>query len=288
MPTRTARPLASRSLVLTGALAAAAALAGCSTSAAGHAVKSAAPSLSTAAAASPTAPASTETTATGTISDGPSLATALQHSVDSLTSVHTVTDVRLSAGSTVESTSDEKLNGGALAAAIIDESVGGTPVKLVLVGSDMYAKLPQNMVKTTADKPWVHLTATSGNQIVRALNSSLASAIDQGGLNSALSYAQAATKVHVVGKETVNGASTTHVAALIDASLLPSDTARQLTQLGVTTFPSDFWIATDGHLVKVNQSLTLKGKVTTTSTSFSKFNAPISITAPSADEITPT
>ncbi|SDI81290.1 hypothetical protein SAMN05444157_0276 [Frankineae bacterium MT45] len=293
---RSAPVTASRALLLTGTLAAALTVTGCATTSAGHAVKAATNSSGASSATGSASPSAAGTaagtaagsTSVGKISDGASLAATLQAAGNSLTSVHSVTDVHLSAGTTVESSSDEKLADGTLSAAIIDESVGGVPVKLVLVGSQMYAKLPQSMVQTSASKPWVHITATSGNQIVRALNSSLASAVDQGGLNSALSYANAATKVHVVGVENVNGVQATHVSAVIDASMLPSETARQLTQLGVTTFPTDFWLGSDGHLLKVTQSLTLKGKVTTTTTTFSKFNAPVTITAPTADQITPT
>jgi hypothetical protein len=154
-------------------------------------------------------------------------------------------------------------------------SLGGTS-RIVTIGSTSYAMLPKG--RNTSGKPWVTVTTSSKNEFVRALASSLS-------LNKAAASLPAVADL-VSTATSVKPKSTTHYALVIDPSKSKGTTlGTLLADIGQKTVPVTIDLDGKGRPVKIQIAVKLGSQSFTYSVDVSKFNAPVHISAPPADEI---
>ena len=261
-----------RRLVAIALLCPALAVAGCSTGSASHA-----PGNNSS--ASQAAPAPT---------DAAGLTDLLHRGIATVNTVHLVLNVT-APNQTINSEGDAKLAGGTLQALDITEQLGSVGKRrLVIVDNATYAQVPGAV--NAAGKPWVSVNRDSTNPTVRNLAASLEAVRRSASLDHFSSFAAAAQTVQLVGKETIDGAPVNHYTVNVDVAKLPESTpGRQaLLGAGITMLPIGLYVDDQGRPVKATQDLTVQGQHTSTVITLSKFNAPVSISAPPADQVSTT
>jgi hypothetical protein len=261
-----------RRLVVVAVLCPAIAVAGCSTSGAGHPSGNNATSTTS---ASPALPPAT---------DAAGLAELLHRGISSVSSVHLALNVT-TPSQTINSDGDVKLAGGTLQALDITEELAAVGKRrLLIVGQATYAQLG---TANPAGKPWLLVTPDSANPTARNLAMSLEAVRSTASLDHISAFASAARSVTLAGKESLNGTPVDHYSIQVDVAKLPNDTPGRapLLATGITTLPIELYVDGQGRPVKATQDLTVQGQHTTTVIAFSKFNEPVSITAPPPDQV---
>ncbi|MBV8996106.1 MAG: hypothetical protein JO287_20945 [Pseudonocardiales bacterium] len=265
--------ISTRRLVVVAVLCPAIVVAGCSTSGAGHPSGNNATSTTS---ASPALPPAT---------DAAGLTELLRRGISSVNSAHLVLNVT-TPSQTVTGEGDAKLAGGALKALDITEQLGsGDKRRLLIVDQGSYAQL--GGTPNPAGKPWLLITQDSANPTARNLATSLEAVRRSASFEHFSAFASAARSVTLVGKESLNGTPVDHYSIVVDVAKLPNDTpGRQpLLAAGIATLPLELYVDGQGRPVKATQDLTVQGQHSTTAITFSKFNEPVSITAPPADQV---
>jgi hypothetical protein len=254
------------------------------------------PALLTLAACSSTIPgqgaragAATATTSAGAPQSAPTdaagLSALLRRGIASITSAHIDLDITV-ADQMVHGTGDEEASGGKFTALDLTETLPGTgTLRLRIVDGKTYAILPPAL--KTPGKPWVLLTADSSNPVIRSLSTSLSSAENAASLATPGLLVAAAKSVELIGTESVGGTPARHYAIVVDVSKLPASyPGRQaITAAGVTTVPGELWVDSAGRTVKVVDRITVQGQSISSQVTQSRFNAPVHITAPPADQV---
>ncbi len=191
------------------------------------------------------------------------------------------------AGEALTGAGDERLAGGKLQALRLSESLpsGQGTLSIVLVDGRTYLKLPATLNKS--GKPWLLVTDDSTNPVVRQLAQSLGTTLSSASVGSAGAFVDAATSVRTIGRESVGGVPATHVHLDVDpaklAKSLPgSDVLRQA---GITSLPVDMWLDDQYRPVQITESLTASGQHVTTKVTMSRYNQPVTITAPPAGQV---
>ena len=84
-----------------------------------------------------------------------------------------------------------------------------------------------------------------------------------------------------------NGAAATHYSIVVDVTKLPADnsTKQALATAGLTSLPIEMWVDSKGRLVQLTEALTVSGQSTSTKITISKYDQPVTITAPPADQV---
>lgn len=132
----------------------------------------------------------------------------------------------------------------------------------VLVGTDAYIRSPLLAAALPPGKKWLKIDLAKAGKAA-GFNLSVLTAQDPG---QALSYLRSLKSVTTVGKETVDGVSTTHYRAV---------------QAGSGTY--DAWVGDDGYIRRVRVVTTSGGKVSAT-TDLSDFGTSVHVIVPSAAE----
>jgi hypothetical protein len=267
--------ISTRRLVVVAVLCPAIAVAGCSTSGAGHPSGNNTTSTTS---ASPTLPPAT---------DAAGLAELLRRGISSVSSVHLVLNVT-TPSQTVNGEGDAKLADAALKALDITEQLGsGDKRRLLIVDQpgESYAQIGGTANPT--GKPWLLITPDSTNPTARNLAASLDAVRRSASFDHFSALASAARSVTLAGKESINGTPVDHYSIEVDVAKLPNETpSRQpLLAAGIATLPLELYVDGQGRPVKATQDLTVQGQHTTTAITFSKFNEPVSITAPPPDQV---
>ena len=260
-------------LAVAATVGAVVALAGCGSGGSGSA----------SAGGSSSSPATPSAAATAT--DAAGLQTVLRSGATSLKTAHLDMTVD-AAGQSLTASGDEKLSGGKLKAMDLSEQIGtaGT-IRIVIVDGKTYAQLPQS-AGTTA-KPWVLVTTDSTNPVVASMASTLQSVQQSASVDQYSAFAQAAVGVVPQGAEKVGEASTTHYSLTVDVSKMPDTvTGRQaLISAGITTLPIELWVDGKGRPVKMTEQLSVQGQSVSTVVTLSRFDEPVTVTAPPADQV---
>ncbi|MBV9650131.1 MAG: hypothetical protein JO296_08330 [Pseudonocardiales bacterium] len=240
----------------------------------------------------PSGASATSISSAGPASPGPTdaagLAGLLHRGISSVSSVHLALNVT-SPGQTINGEGDAKLASGTLQALDITEQLGPAGKRrLLIVDQATYAQVPE--AANQASKPWVLVTRDSPNPAVRNMATSLEAVRKSASLDHFSTFASAAQSVQLVGKESLNGSPVTHYLVNVDVAKLPENTpGRQpLLGAGVTTLPIELYVDDQGRPVKATQDITVQGQRTSTVIAFSRFNAPVSISAPPSDQVSTT
>lgn len=254
-------------------LCSALAVTSCSTSDAGN------PSGGNAPLAPSAAPASPPPT------DAAGLAALLRRGASSVTSTHFTLNMS-AAGQTITGEGDQKLANGTVQAMDLTEEIGSLgKLRIIIVDRSTYAQLPPAL--NQSGKPWVLITKDSSNPVVRTMAASLESVQNSASLEQFTTFTTAAKRVTLVGNESLDGTPVTHYSIEMDVSKLPNNTPGQQTLLtgGVTTVPIEIYLDSEGRPAKVASNFTAQGQPVSTVITLSRFNEPVSISAPPADQV---
>ncbi len=85
----------------------------------------------------------------------------------------------------------------------------------------------------------------------------------------------------------MQGVATTHYYVVVDVAKLPTSYAGRsaLVQAGIATLPINLYLDSAGRPVQVTEQLTVSGKAVSTTAGVSKYNQPVTITAPPAGQV---
>ena len=222
----------------------------------------------------------------GMPTDAAGLGTLLQSAVSKISSAHVALDIDL-AGQSLTGNGDETLQNGQLTALDISEKLpgGAGTIRVIMVDGKTYAKLPASM--NSSDTPYLLVTESSSNQIIRQLASSLDSALSAASLASVGLFTRAAKSLEVKGTEQVNGVQTVHYSIVVDVAKLPASMPgkSQLTKGGIDTLPLELYVDTSGRPVELTETLNVQGQKVSTKASISAYNKPVTITAPPSGQV---
>jgi hypothetical protein len=223
----------------------------------------------------------------GKPTDAAGLGGLMQTGIAGVTSAHIALDLT-AAGQKVTGQGDEKLSAGKLVAMDITENLpsGGGALRLIIVNGKTYAKLPKSLNSGTT-KPYVLVTPTSKNATVRSIASSINSALSSASIGSVGAFIKAAKSVKPVGTETIAGVQTTHYSVVVDVAKLPADLPGKdaLVATGLKTLPIELNVDDKGRPIRVTENFKVSGQQVATVVTVSKYNVPVTITAPPASQV---
>ena len=264
-----------RWVIAVAAFCPAIALAGCSGSDTGQSPKG---NATTTASAAPASPAPAPTDAAG-------LAALLHQGIASVNSLHLILDVS-TGGQVIKGEGDTKLAGGTLQALDISEVVGSAGnVRLIVVDGKTYVQLPATL--NQSGKPWVLVSRDSTNPTVRTMATLIESVQNAASPGQITAFTSAARRVTLVGNESLDGIQVNHYSIDVDVAKLPNTMPgrQMLLGAGLTSLPVELYVDGEGRPVKITQDLMLNGQRSSTVITLSKFNEPVSISAPPADQV---
>lgn len=210
-----------------------------------------------------------------------SLAAKITKGLAGVTSAHLAVDAGGLGGA---STGDFTFANGKATGSDLMVSAGGDQVEVVTTGGTSYAKLPAG--QNTSGKPWVQVTADSKNEFVRGLAATLPLNQAVGSLDQLTAVIAGATAVRDKGAATVGGAAAHRYGLTITpAAGSSSELQGLLAQLGTKSLPVDLWLDRTGRPVRVVLSIDLAGESIPFDVTISKYDAPVTITAPPADQV---
>jgi hypothetical protein len=212
------------------------------------------------------------------------LAAKLQAGLATAKTVHLAISTKL-AGQAITGSGVAQLDDGTITAGDVTEQLPSPfgAVRIIVSGGKTYAQLPAKLAKT--GKPWVVVSANSSNAIVAGLGGVVATVIAVGSPESLIAFTRAAKSVKDLGAATIGGVATTHYALVVDHSLLPADLASSVTSGKAATIPVDLYIDAQGRPVQVGGTFTIAGQTVTPTITLTGYNAPLTITAPPADQV---
>lgn len=217
--------------------------------------------------------------------DGAGLAAQMQRGIANTRSAHIEMDVT-AAGQTISGHGDEKLADGKVTAMDITEKIGSIgSLRMIIIKSKIYVQLPSSL--NQSGKPWQLASANSSNPVLKQLSSTISSIQNSASIGSTAAFAKAATSVTPKGSEKIDGVSAEHYAVVVDVNKLPDSYPGKTTLVsaGLTTLPVELWIDGNGRPVQVTEKLSVGGQQATTKVQISKYNAPVSISAPPASQV---
>ena len=217
-----------------------------------------------------------------TASASATLAARLGAALNSLTSAHLAIDAGALGGT---STADVALSNGTVTGTDAMLTEDGVAVELLTVGGTSYAKIPA--AANSSGKPWVVVSATSGNAIAKALATSAGVADITGSLSVIPGLVAGASALQDKGKDVVDGVSAEHYTMKIDPTK-PSGSAgidSLLHALGSTPVTVEVWVDAQTRPVKLVIDIALGSAAFLVSVSITKFDAPVTVTAPPAAQV---
>lgn len=221
----------------------------------------------------------------GMPTDAAGLGRLMQSAVSGVKSAHVELHVD-AAGQAITGGGDEQLDNGKLVAMDITvdmPSIGS--LELIIVGDKTYAKLPPALNNT--GKPYVLVTPTSKNPTIRALASSLQTGLSSASVGNYGSFVAAARALRLRGTEQVAGVETSHYSLEVDVAKLPAGVQGKetLQAAGVDTIPTDLWVDRRGRPIQISNHVTVQGQEVTSKTLVSKYDEPVSISAPPPGQV---
>lgn len=274
-------------LVLPASLA----LAACSSSTAGTGHNSASAAPSQGPSATPTGGSSSVvSSAAPTAADGAAaLAARLQAGVANVKTAHIELNVGIG-GQQLTASGDEKVNNGKLTALkLIENLPGGTgQIEIIVVGGKSYAKLPAALNKTNkSKKPYLLISKTSTNPTARLLATSIESTLSSASLDSIGAFARAAGSVKLVGRESVGGVPATHYSFVVDLAKLPATYPGKsgLSAAGLKSIPVDLFVDDQNRPIQATEKLTVAKRAVSSKVTVTKYNQPVTISAPPASQV---
>ncbi len=187
----------------------------------------------------------------------------------------------------VKTVGSEKLVAGKVVAFdLTATSAGSAPLRFIQANGRTYAKLPASVTKSS--KTYVLLSPRSSNATVRQLATSFAASSASSSPAAYSLFAKAAAKLTDRGAATVGGVATRHYSFAVIPAKLPSNFPNRavLARSGIASIPVELYVDNQHRPVRVTESLKVQGQSLTVIATFSKYNVPVSISAPAASQVT--
>jgi hypothetical protein len=205
------------------------------------------------------------------------LAHRIRTGLAGLSSAHIVGDAGALGGTFA---GDFTYRDGAATASDITLDSGAGKSRVITIGSTSYGTLPQG--RNTSGKPWVRISSTSSNEFVRALASTVDLGKAAGSLPAVADIVATAKTVRDKG----DSGQGHHYALVIDPSASAgTGLGDLLSGIGQAQVPVDLYLDDKGRPVHVTVSVALGGQTLHFVVDVSKFDAPVHITAPPADQV---
>jgi hypothetical protein len=213
---------------------------------------------------------------------GSSGARALATSVRTALTTLTSSAVAIDAGGLIATTTGHiALTNGTATASQFRIGTGDGATQVITVGSAAYAKLPAG--QNTSGKPYLKVSADSGNEFIRGLDSSLQilqAASSLGDLTDLIGEAGSFTDKGMTGSP-----STHEYTFTITGDAKGSTLQKQLAELGSAPVPVDLFVNAQNLPVKIVLSINLAGSSLPVTATLSDFNAPLTIAAPPDNQV---
>lgn len=211
---------------------------------------------------------------------------AMQSAVQRVTSAHLAITATV-AGQSLTGAGDERLSDGKVTGLTATEKLpaGTGTVQIIVVGGKTYVKLPRALNPT--GKPYLVVRPNSSNPVIRQIAGALDSAVSSASMQDVEAFVGAARAVRNDGPAMVDGVRTTHYTVVVDAAKLPAALpARQhMPASGVGTIPVQLYLDSTDRPVRVSDQVTVQGQKVATDVVFSRYDEPVTITAPPAGQV---
>ena len=214
----------------------------------------------------------------------------MRSAVGGITSAHIDKTATTRSGDLSVSTTvsvDAKLNAGKAVAIDVTQTIPTTAdkVRVIMVDGKSYGKLPAAAFPTS--KPFVLLSKQSSNEGIRKLAALADSAFAGPASIANVPLTSAAGKsLQVLGNETIDGIPTTHYSTVIDTAKLPADLPGwDRIVHALPEVPMELYVDAQGRPIQVTQNLSNDDQQTLVTLKISRFNEPVAISAPPADQV---
>lgn len=162
----------------------------------------------------------------------------------------------------------------------LNVAIGSQHVEVITVGSTSYAKLP------AAGKPWTRVSTDSSNALVRNLATTLPLVDAVGSLSQLAAIIAGASDVQDKGATTLDGTPAHRYTLTVSPSAAGSGQLHDLlSRLGNKPVPVQLWLDAAGRPLRVQLALDLAGQTFPLVVTIDKYNAPVTIKAPPADQV---
>jgi hypothetical protein len=226
--------------------------------------------------------AATSTAAAPT--DAAGLSSLLRASTSRIHSFHLSLSVA-AAATTLTGSGDATVAGGKVRSLNLTEQIPPVgSMRLVIADGKTYLNLPTSL--SHAAKPWVLVTPDSTNIVVRQLATALDTVQQSASLDQFTTFSKAAT-VRAHKQEDLDGSPTTHYTLDVDVQKLPDTLPgkHQLITAGLASLPIEMWLDAQGRPVKLTEQVTVKGQQVSTDLTIGKYDQPVTVTPPPADQV---
>jgi hypothetical protein len=189
----------------------------------------------------------------------------------------TSTAVTIEAGGLIATTTGHiKLDAGKATSSDLTIGTGAEATHVITIGDVAYAALPKG--QNTSGKPYVKVSADSSNEFVRALDSSLQILQAASSLGDLVALLDTVTNFKVVSPQQ-------HYSFDLSGDANGTTLQKQLAELGSKPVPVDLYVNAQDLPVKIVLNLNLGGSTLPITATLSEFNAPVTITAPPANQV---
>jgi len=224
---------------------------------------------------------STTSSTTGSTAGTPA-ARSLSESLHTALSTLSSAAITIDAGGLIATTTGHiKLADGHSTASEYMIGTGAEGSHVIVVGNDAFAALPAG--QNTSGKPYIKVSANSGNEFVRGLAENLQI------LEATASLGDLADLVSTASAFTDKGAAAggTHEYTFsISGDAHGSVLQQQVAELGSDPVGVDLFVNGQKLPVKVVLQVKIAGSTLPVTATLSNFNAPVTITAPPANQVT--
>ncbi|WP_375497490.1 hypothetical protein [uncultured Jatrophihabitans sp.] len=213
------------------------------------------------------------------------VADKLETGLATATSAHLAVSTELS-GQRLEGAGDVRLTKGAISQANLQQALpsGLGTITVVVSGGKTYAKLP-SALRTDSSKLWVLLTPDSRSTVVSQLASTVQPILTVASPASLVAFTRSASSVTDLGQASTGGVTTTHYRVIVDAGSLPTSVPSSITAGGKSSIPIDMYLDATGRPRQVTGTFSISGQTVTPTITLSDYDAPVSITAPPAEQV---
>jgi hypothetical protein len=189
------------------------------------------------------------------------------------------------AGQTVKGSGDEKLSGGKATSIDLSETVNSISLEFIIIDTQVYAKLPPTVYQSS--KPWVQITSSTSDPTLQQLYQSFQSSLQSGAGNNVSALVSAGKNLDYQGTEQLDGATVGSYLITVDVSSLPTDFPNRdaLVQSGLSSIPVHLYVDQQGRARKVTEHLSVSGQTVDVLVTLTKFDAPVDISPPPADQV---
>ncbi|HEU5006617.1 MAG TPA: hypothetical protein VFT67_06580 [Jatrophihabitantaceae bacterium] len=209
----------------------------------------------------------------------------LQHSMDTVTSAHV--EMRVDSGGLfVVASGDQKLNHAKPTAFSLTEHIGGLgEIKVIDADGKLYVHLPAHINPTA--KPWVLIRPDTTDPTLAPLAQALQQVQQSTSLRQYAAFAQSASNFHDVGRSEANGIQAELYTFDVLISRLPQNLpgAAVLRRSGIHSLPVKLWVDDQGRVRRMSETISMAGQQTSTRVDLSKFDVPVTISAPPPDQV---